>query len=128
MKGNDLNSKTKMKLYIYGVMGVAILGTIPTVLLLKLIGVPSKGIFIIVLITLVFLFATGVRVKLKMDIWEAKKFYIVRIFEFLLAICVLAGGYVFHFELIASYFVLAIIVIDRLLHIFFRIRPQKGED
>jgi len=116
-----------MKLYIYEVIGAALLGTIPTVLLLKLIGVPSKGIFIIVLITLTFLFVAAIRVKLKIDLWEAKKFYVVRIIEFLLVICILTTGYIFHFELVAAYFAMAVIVIDRFLHFFFRMRLPKQD-
>jgi hypothetical protein len=122
MKQGTTDSRAKMKLYIYCVIGAILIGIVPIILLLCVIGVPLKGIIIVSLITILMASAIAVRVKVKIKRWETKEFYLVLLIEVILVLCIGIIGYFLHFELISGYIILAIIVIDRLLHVFFRMK------
>jgi O-antigen/teichoic acid export membrane protein len=134
VKNSKLLSRNSTRSYLTAALGIVLLAILALMVLIWFLGYQWRGVAVLGGIVLLMMLGILIRVRHNIETWTPKKFYFVRLVEILAAICLLGAGYLWHMQLVATYCVLGIVVIDRLLHIFFRLqmpvaphRENKGE-
>lgn len=127
MTSERITSPRSAKPFLTAALGVVLLAICALMVLLWFMDYKWRGAAVLVGIVLLMLFAIVVRLRHNIGAWTPQRFYLVRVVEVIAAACLLGAGYLFHMKLVAAYCALAIVVIDRLLHIFFRLQMPSSQ-